>query len=210
MNHPSDKFYSEEHVLNELEYYLKEIKYNKNILKEISGSILPKFIEDDNKKLRKLFRKIYIIKKRQEQKKIMHYFNKWIINMYNLENKDNKSRNNEKSITIKNKQEKELSIKEKEKENKSKSNSLIKKEKSYNNFLLNGKKINKAINLKLASTTKNTTKNKINKVNSFSYKNYKNKKTNTNSLISKKTSQNITTNSKLSPIQIKKFNPKKK
>ena len=209
MNHPSDKFYSEEHVLNELEYYLKEIKYNKNILKEISGSILPKFIEDDNKKLRKLFRKIYIIKKRQEQKKIMHYFNKWIINMYNLENKDNKSRNNEKSITIKNKQEKELSIKEKEKENKSKSNSLIKKEKSYNNFLLNGKKINKAINLKLASTTKNTTKNKINKVNSFSYKNYKNKKTNTNSLISKKTCQNITTNSKLSPIQIKKFNPKK-
>ena len=58
LNHPYDKFYYESHVLNELEYYLKEIKYNKNILKEISGSILPKFIEDDNKRLINLLRMI--------------------------------------------------------------------------------------------------------------------------------------------------------
>ena len=196
LNHPYDKFYYESHVLNELEYYLKEIKYNKNILKEISGSILPKFIEDDNKRLKSLFRKIFIIKKRQQQKILMHYFHKWIINMYNFKENDNKSKSKEKSIKIRNKQE-----------NKSKSNSLIKNDKTNNNnYSLQERKMGKAINLKLASTTKN----KIKKFHSFLDKNTKNKNLKTNSLISKKTSPNITYNSQLSPIQtkIKKINQK--
>ena len=97
LNHPYDKIFNEKYVINELGYYIKEIKYNKNLLKDISGSILPQYIDNDNKRLKKLFRKILIIKKRYEQKQILINFNKWFINI-NTPEKNNKSRNKKENI----------------------------------------------------------------------------------------------------------------
>ena len=45
LNHPYDQIYYENYVLEELEYYLKEVKYNKNLTKSITNYILPKFIK---------------------------------------------------------------------------------------------------------------------------------------------------------------------
>ena len=63
LNHPYDKIYNENYVLDELEYYIKEIKYNKYLIKDFSKGILPKYIDNDNKRLKKIFRTIFIKKK---------------------------------------------------------------------------------------------------------------------------------------------------
>ena len=97
LNHPYDKIFNEKYVIDELGYYIKEIKYNKYLLKDISGNILPKYIDIDNKRLKKLFRKLLIIKKRYEQKQMMINFNKWFINI-NASEKNNKSRNKKENI----------------------------------------------------------------------------------------------------------------
>ena len=97
LNHPYDKIFNENYAKDELGYYIQEIKYNKNLLKDICGSILPNYIDNDNKRLKKLFRKILIIKKRYEQKRILINFNKWFINI-NAPEKNNKSRNKKENI----------------------------------------------------------------------------------------------------------------
>ena len=83
LNHIYDKIYDEKYVLDELEYYIKEIKYNENLLKDISKGILPKYIDNDNKRLKKILRKILVIKKRYIQKKLLIYVNKWLFNINN-------------------------------------------------------------------------------------------------------------------------------
>ena len=83
LNHIYDKIYDEKYVLDELEYYIKEIKYNENLLKDISKGILPKYIDNDNKRLKKILRKLLVIKKRYIQKKLLIYVNKWLFNINN-------------------------------------------------------------------------------------------------------------------------------
>ena len=183
LNHPYDKFYYENYVLEELEYYIKEVKYNNNIARDISRSILPKFVEDDDKRLKKLFRKILIIKKRNQQKQLMYNFYKWFRNINISDDNNKKSRN------IGNKENK-IS------KNIEKSNSLLVIN-NYNAKSNNTKTtINKSPNLKLSNNKK-----AMSKTCSFLTKNNKNKtnKTSkTNSLISNKTSPKIINNSKIS------------
>ena len=185
LNHPYDKFYYENYVLEELEYYIKEVKYNNNIARDISRSILPKFVEDDDKRLKKLFRKILIIKKRNQQKQLIYNFYKWFRNINISDDNNKKSRN------IGNKENK-IS------KNLEKSNSLVVIN-NYNAKSNNTKNtINKSPNLKLSNNKKS-----ISKTCSFLTKNNKNKtnKTSkTNSLISNKTSPKIINNSKLSSL----------
>ena len=185
LNHPYDKFYYENYVLEELEYYIKEVKYNNNIARDISRSILPKFVEDDDKRLKKLFRKILIIKKRNQQKQLIYNFYKWFRNINISDDNNKKSRN------IGNKENK-IS------KNIEKSNSLLVIN-NYNDKSNNTKNtINKSPNLKLSNNKKS-----ISKTCSFLTKNNKNKtnKTSkTNSLISNKTSPKIINNSKLSSL----------
>ena len=83
LNHIYDKIYDEKYVLDELEYYVKEIKYNKNLIKDISKGILPKYLDNDNKRLKKILRKMLVIKKRYDQKQLLIYINKWLFNINN-------------------------------------------------------------------------------------------------------------------------------
>ena len=197
LNHPYDKFYYENYVLDELEYYIKEIKYNKNIIKDISANILPKFIENDNKRIRKLLRKLLIIKERNEQKEMMHNFHKWLNNIYisNFCDNNKKSRNIETKIK-----------KEDKKDNFLHKSENILKINGYTDKIINNKnRMNKALNLKL------TNKKYINKTSSFLSKANKNKKTQTNSLISNRSfsPNNKNIKSQSSSIQINK-NKKRK
>ena len=192
LNHPYDKLYYENYVIDELEYYLKEVKYNKNLTKEISASILPNFIEEDNKRLKKILRKLLIIKKRQEQKLKMHNFYRWMININKKISKKNNNKliSKEKTIKLKKEEKKELN----DKENISKSIRLLNIEKYNDKKIANKNRINKALNLKLTKH-KNRSLLKPDKTN---------KKSKTISLISSTTSPNIINNSQISTNHINK------
>ena len=192
LNHPYDKLYYENYVIDELEYYLKEVKYNKNLTKEISASILPNFIEEDNKRLKKILRKLLIIKKRQEQKLKMHNFYRWMININKKISKKNNNKliSKEKTIKLKKEEKKELN----DKENISKSIRLLNIEKYNDKKIASKNRINKALNLKLTKH-KNRSLLKPDKTN---------KKSKTISLISSTTSPNIINNSQISTNHINK------
>ena len=192
LNHPYDKLYYENYVLDELVYYIKEIKYNKNLTKEISASILPNFIEEDNKRLNKILRKLLIIKKRQEQKLKMNIFYKWIINTHKIISKENNNKSIRKEISMKipNKDKKELY----EKENISKSVRLFKIDEYEDKKKVNKNGIKRALNLKLTKQ----------KNRSLLKQNNNGKKSKTISLISTSTSPNIISNSQISTNHINK------
>ena len=192
LNHPYDKLYYENYVLDELVYYIKEIKYNKNLTKEISASILPNFIEEDNKRLNKILRKLLIIKKRQEQKLKTNNFYRWIINTHKIISKEdnNKSISKEISMKIPKKEKKELY----EKENISKSVRLFKIDEYEDKKKVNKNGIKRALNLKLTKQ----------KNRSFLKQDNNNKKSKTISLISTRTSPNIISNSQISTNHINK------
>ena len=187
LNHPYDQIYYENYVLEELEYYLKEVKYNKNLTKSITNYILPKFIENDNKRIKKLFRKIIIIKKRSEQKQMMINFNRWFMNIKNFNDDIKKARNKEKKA--KNELDK--------KENNCKNNNLIQNNKD--NYK-NKHSMNNALNLKLLN------KNNKNRTSSYSYKNNKCQKSKNNSAFTNKTSPDVKFNdSQISSMHINQY-----
>lgn len=187
LNHPYDQIYYENYVLEELEYYLKEVKYNKNLTKSITNYILPKFIENDNKRIKKLFRKIIIIKKRSEQKQMMINFNRWFMNIKNFNDDIKKKRNKEKKA--KNELDK--------KENNCKNNNLIQNNKD--NYK-NKHSMNNALNLKLLN------KNNKNRTSSYSYKNNKCQKSKNNSAFTNKTSPDVKFNdSQISSMHINQY-----
>ena len=73
------KTYNNDLVLKEIEKYLCECKSKKNCLKEISKQIFKKFINNDDKHLLKLMKKMLIIYKRCHTKILQSHFYKWQI-----------------------------------------------------------------------------------------------------------------------------------
>ena len=80
LNNKRENNYSESYILEELEYYIKEIEYNKNLQVEISKNLLHQFIKNDDIHLEKLLRKILIINKRKIKKLLLINFHRWYIN----------------------------------------------------------------------------------------------------------------------------------
>lgn len=167
MNHPYDKIYNENYVLDELEYYIKEIKYNKYLIKDLSEGILQKYIDNDNKRLKKIFRKLFIIKKRYEQKRLLIYINKWLFNINNSLKERNKSNctkknNKKKTENTRNNKTNQLNLKLNIKKNFHNSNSISYKnnerKKNKNNSLISHKTPSKSFNVSQLSS------NYINKV----------------------------------------------
>ena len=165
LNHPYDKIYNENYVLDELEYYIKEIKYNKYLIKDLSKGILPKYIDNDNKRLKKIFRRILIIKKRFEQKRLLIYINKWLFNINNSfkdRNESNSTKNNNKKKieNTRNNKNNELNLKLNIKKNFHNSYSI-----SYNNNERKKNKNNSIISNKTPSKSFNFSKFSSNHIN---------------------------------------------
>ena len=182
LNHPYDKFYDENYCLNELEYYIKEIKYNKNLLKVISEDILRKFIDNDNNRFRNVFRKILTIKKRFEQKQLLIYINKWLFNAYSpfkkrnvsdvinkrnkqkYENKENDLDDINLKLNIKKNFHNSYIISYKNNENRKNKNNSIKSNKTspnqFNNSQLSSNNYNPKIKRKKNELAKTKMKNK--------------------------------------------------
>ena len=99
LNNKRENNYSESYILEELEYYIKEIGYNKNLQNEISKNLLHQFIKNDDIYLEKLLRKILIINKRKVKKLLLIYFHRWYINSITIF-KDNRNNNKEETIII--------------------------------------------------------------------------------------------------------------
>ena len=99
LNNKRENNYSESYILEELEYYIKEIGYNKNLQNEISKNLLHQFIKNDDIYLEKLLRKILIINKRKVKKLLLIYFHRWYINSITIF-KDNRKNNKEETIII--------------------------------------------------------------------------------------------------------------
>ena len=103
LNHRKVNNYSEQYLIEELEYYIKEIRFNYNLQSEISNLLLSQYIKNDDKHLEKLLRKLLIIKKRNKEKSLLIYLHKWFMNTYNIfTNKDNSKNVNEINYSNKN------------------------------------------------------------------------------------------------------------
>ena len=155
--------------------------------------MLTKYIQNDNEKIKRLFMKLLIIRKRNAQKTILLNLHKWFFNSMN--NFDKSITSNKSSIInekIENKRKNKLF------KNSSSAKSSFFKNSKYKDKVRKDKiKINEALNLKLVYKKGN------NKSLSLSYKNKRNKKPKNDSIASNKTIPNhIFNDSQLSSIKI--------
>ena len=87
------KSYSEHYAINEIEKYLIDCKYNTKGFKEISKLLYEKFIDNDDKYLIKLIKKILVIYKRHHQILLQKKLHKWYLNSLKLNNPEINFRN---------------------------------------------------------------------------------------------------------------------
>ena len=78
------KTYKEELAINEIEKLLSSCKYKNSGFKEISSQLYGKFIDNDDKHLIKLIKKLLIIYKRFNSKLLQSMLHKWQINTLKL------------------------------------------------------------------------------------------------------------------------------
>ena len=71
-------------IIKEIQKYLSECKFKNNGFKEISSNLYPKYIENDDKALLKLIKRLLIIYKRCHTKLLCKMFHKWEIISYKI------------------------------------------------------------------------------------------------------------------------------
>ena len=71
-------------IIKEIQKYLSECKFKNNGFKEISSNLYPKYIENDDKALLKLIKRLLIIYKRSHTKLLCKMFHKWEIISYKI------------------------------------------------------------------------------------------------------------------------------
>ena len=71
--------YNENLIITNIEKYLSEFKYKNNGFKDISENLYPKYIENDDKNLIKLIKRLLIIYKRSHTKLLHKMIQKWQI-----------------------------------------------------------------------------------------------------------------------------------
>ena len=166
LSNPKNNIFSEEYALDELEYYIKEIKYNYNLQNLISHNLLTQFIKNDDNHLDKLLRNLLIIKKRNQEKLVLKNLHKWFMNLYSpykieqkkeeeiIENIVNKSINKDEKVNKYNNSNNNI-YKEKISKNKKLLNNLLKQKINKDNIFLN------KTNISLSCVKRNNSYNNI-------------------------------------------------
>ena len=78
------KEYNEALVIKEIQKYLSQCKYKNNGFKEISYNLYPKYIENDDKALIKLIKRLLVIYKRCHSKLLCKMLHKWEMISYKI------------------------------------------------------------------------------------------------------------------------------
>ena len=166
LSNPKNNIFGEEYALDELEYYIKEIKYNYNLQNLISHNLLTQFIKNDDNHLDKLLRNLLIIKKRNQEKLVLKNLHKWFMNLYSpykieqkkeeeiIENIVNKSINKDEKVNKYNNSNNNI-YKEKISKNKKLLNNLLKQKINKDNVFHN------KINISLSCIKRNNSYNNI-------------------------------------------------
>ena len=77
--------YKEDLIINDIQKYLSGRKYENNGFKDISYNLYPKFIENDDKELLKLIKRLLIIYKRCHSRLLCRMLHKWKMISYNIQ-----------------------------------------------------------------------------------------------------------------------------